>query len=192
MTVKVYMAGPEIFLENGLEIIKIKADMARAAGLEPLSPGDHPLPPCETPFDIGMAISASDEAMMLEADAIIANLTPFRGISADPGTVYEVGFMCALNKPVFAYSNVADGHTARLKTYYGGAVTRASDGFLRGPDRMMVEDCDMIENLMVDGGILRRNGRIDAAETATTAALDDLTEFRKCLTKAAARLKALA
>ncbi|TPW30762.1 nucleoside 2-deoxyribosyltransferase [Martelella alba] len=192
MTVKVYMAGPEIFFENGLEIIKIKADMVRAAGLEPLSPGDRPLPPCETPFETGMAISASDEEMMLESDAIIANLTPFRGISADPGTIFEVGFMCALNKPVFAYSNIADGHTARLMDYYRSAVTRASDGFLRGPDGMMVEDCDMTENLMVDGGILRRHGILTAAEDATTAALDDLTEFRKCLVKASARLKALA
>ena len=32
---------------------------------------------------------------MKEADAIIANLTPFRGPSADTGTVYELGYMAA-------------------------------------------------------------------------------------------------
>ncbi len=45
--------------------------------------------------------------MMLEADGIIANLTPWRGVSADVGTVYELGFMCALNKAAYAYTNVA-------------------------------------------------------------------------------------
>jgi nucleoside 2-deoxyribosyltransferase len=33
--------------------------------------------------------------MMDAADAIIANLTPFRGPGADPGTVYELGYMAA-------------------------------------------------------------------------------------------------
>ena len=29
----------------------------------------------------------------MQADAIIANLTPFRGPGADAGTVYELGYM---------------------------------------------------------------------------------------------------
>ena len=32
------------------------------------------------------------------ADAIIANLTPFRGPSADAGTVYELGYMAGRGK----------------------------------------------------------------------------------------------
>ena len=42
--------------------------------------------------------------MMDEADAIIANLTPFRGPSADAGTVYELGYMAGL-QPEFAKRN---------------------------------------------------------------------------------------
>ena len=41
------------------------------------------------------------------ADAIIANLTPFRGAGADPGTVYELGYMAGRRKFCLAYSNDA-------------------------------------------------------------------------------------
>ena len=36
--------------------------------------------------------------MMDAADAIIANLTPFRGPGADAGTVYELGYMAGRGK----------------------------------------------------------------------------------------------
>ena len=41
--------------------------------------------------------------MMDEADAIIANLTPFRGPGAD--AVYELGYMAARGKFCLGYSN---------------------------------------------------------------------------------------
>ena len=50
---------------------------------------------------------------MDSADAIIANLTPFRGIAADTGTCFELGYMCAQGKPAFAYTNVRADNAAR-------------------------------------------------------------------------------
>jgi len=39
----------------------------------------------------------------------VLNLTPFRGTSADVGTVFELGFLTGLGKSVFAYTNdIAD------------------------------------------------------------------------------------
>ncbi len=38
MSVKVYLAGPEVFLPNAVEIQKEKAALARAAGFTPLVP----------------------------------------------------------------------------------------------------------------------------------------------------------
>ena len=43
--------------------------------------------------------------MMDAADAIIANLTPFRGPGADPGTVYELGYMAGRGKLCLGYCN---------------------------------------------------------------------------------------
>ena len=42
---------------------------------------------------------------MIAADAIIANLTPFRGPSADAGTVYELGYMAGRGKLCLGYCN---------------------------------------------------------------------------------------
>src|SRR5206468_6744322 len=46
-------------------------------------------------------------AKMEAADLIIANLTPFRGASADSGTLVEVGWFLGRGRPVFGYSNAA-------------------------------------------------------------------------------------
>ena len=43
--------------------------------------------------------------MMDACDAIIANLTPFRGPGADAGTVYELGYMAGRGKFCLGYSN---------------------------------------------------------------------------------------
>ena len=48
--------------------------------------------------DASLQIFKANEAMMDACDAIIANLTPFRGPGADAGTVYELGYMAAQGK----------------------------------------------------------------------------------------------
>ena len=107
MSIKVYLAGPEVFLPNAREALDIKIALTRAAGLVPVSPGDFTIPPQPTKRAFGHAISEIDERMMDSADAIIANLTPYHGVSADTGTCYELGYMCAQNKLAYAYTNVA-------------------------------------------------------------------------------------
>ena len=47
------------------------------------------------------------ERVMQDCDAMIVNLTPFRGPIADVGSAYEMGFMRALGRSIFAYSNMA-------------------------------------------------------------------------------------
>lgn len=46
-----------------------------------------------------VAISRANEGLIRSADLLIANLTPFRSVSADAGTLFEVGFMRALDGP---------------------------------------------------------------------------------------------
>ena len=186
---KVYLAGPEVFLPNAVEIQKEKAALARAAGFAPLVPGDLEIPPAPTKHERGLAIYAVDEGMMLASDMIIANLTPFRGISADVGTVFELGFMCALGKPVFAYTNMAKNHFTRIHDHYAGAVELADDGRYRGPDGLSVENFDMIDNLMLHGSILRRGGGVIVGDATPDELYTDLTAFKECLKLAAAKLR---
>ncbi len=188
MTKKVYLAGPEVFLPNARDVLERKAAMVCHAGLIPLAPGDLSFPPVDSKGALAAAISALDEEMMQEADAIIANLTPFRGVGADTGTAYELGFMCALGKAVFAYTNVSHDHGQRITDHYAGAVTADADGRLRGPDGLAVEDFGLIDNLMLHAGIERRGGVIVIGDAPATAIFTDLAAFEACVAIAAKQL----
>ena len=52
---------------------------------------------------------------MHSCDALVANLTPFRGVSADAGTAFEVGFMRALGRPVLGYTYTGLAYVERPK-----------------------------------------------------------------------------
>ena len=58
--------------------------------------------------------------MMDAADAIIANLTPFRGPGADAGTVYELGYMAGRGKLCLGYSNDPSVYADRVRRFDDG------------------------------------------------------------------------
>lgn len=189
MPLKIYLAGPEVFLANAREQLDLKAAITRAAGFIPLSPGDLDIPAQPTKQAFGCAISQVNEGMMFEADAIIANLTPYRGIAADVGTVYELGFMCALDKHVFGYTNDASGHFDRTKDYYKGDLKPDANGLMRGPDGLSLENYDMNENLMLDGGIIRRGGVFVTGNASPENYYTDTKAFEECLRLLAEKIK---
>ena len=88
---RVYLAGPEVFLPDAVDIGRRKVELCTRHGLIGLYPLDNAIDP--TANDASLRIFRGNEAMMIEADAMIANLTPFRGPGADAGTVYELGYM---------------------------------------------------------------------------------------------------
>lgn len=182
------MAGPEVFLPNAREMLDRKIALARSYGFTPVSPGDLTVPETETRHQRGLAISAINESLMSSADLIIANLTPFRGVSADVGTVFELGFMCARGCPAFAFSNSSENHFQRVRALHGGDVHLGSDGRHRGADGLALENFDMTDNLMLDGGIAARGGAIITRRVAPDQLFFDLTAFEECLDLAAARL----
>ena len=178
---KLYIAGPEVFLPNAREQMARKAALVRQYGFEPLCPGDLDIPAQKTKKAFGYAISKVNEGMMNEADGVIANLTPFRGQWADVGTVFELGYMCASGKLVAAYTNVADDHYRRTLAYYDNRVTKGADGYKRGPDGLSLEDFEMVDNLMLDGGVERRGGIVAVHGAAPGELYTDLTAFEQCL-----------
>src|SRR4051812_36156063 len=90
---KVYLAGPDVFLPKPLEMSRRKKEICAQYGLTGLFPLDNAVDPKAN--GASLEIFRGNETMMKQADAIIANLTPFRGPSADAGTVYELGYMAA-------------------------------------------------------------------------------------------------
>lgn len=190
MSLKVYLAGPEVFLANAREQLDRKIALTRAAGLVPVSPGDFTIPPQPSKRRLGHAISEIDERMMNEADAIIANLTPYHGVSADTGTCYELGYMCAQGKLAYAYTNVAATLRQRTVELYGGDVVTDASGRLRGRDGLAVEDMDMSDNLMMQGGVERRGGQVVVHAAAPAELYTDTTAFETCLRLLAERTRA--
>ncbi|NWH07630.1 MAG: nucleoside 2-deoxyribosyltransferase [Alphaproteobacteria bacterium] len=139
MKVKAYLAGPEVFLPQAAEIGREKVAICARHGIEGIYPLDAALDLSRLPKPLAAdAIFRANRAAMARADLIIANMTPFRGISMDPGTAFEMGFCSALEKPVLAYTN-------RCGSYLMRALAA---GLCRGgadPDGLLIEDFDLAE-----------------------------------------------
>ena len=87
---------------------------------------------------------------MRSCDALIANLTPFRGVSMDSGTAFEVGFMQALGRPLAGYTNVTPDYAERARAF------RARGPATMDGDRadLEIEDFGLAENLMIEVAIV--------------------------------------
>jgi nucleoside 2-deoxyribosyltransferase len=180
---RVYLAGPEVFLPNAAEVGRHKQVLCEAHGLVGLYPLDNDIAGV---VDAGIppdrAIFRLNLAMMRRADAGIFNLSPFRGPGADAGTVFELGLMQGLGKPVFGYTNAADTLLARTP----GATRDAATGVWRDSDGLLVEDFGNADNLMLDACLADAGAPMVRAER--TCGLADLRGFETCLRLAAARL----
>src|SRR5687767_1315317 len=115
---RIYLAGPEVFLPDAIAMGARKAAMCATYGLAGVFPLDAQLGLAGLPkAEAARRISEANEGLMRSCDALIANLTPFRGVSMDSGTAFEVGFMRALGRPVLGYTNVMDDYKARALIY---------------------------------------------------------------------------
>ena len=189
---KAYLAGPDVFLRDWIALVERKQAICAAAGLRGVSPVDGK-PPGAPVSDLerAMATSRGNEAVMDGCDLIIANMTPFRGPSADAGTCYEIGYMRAQGKPVFAYTNTTATYLERVERFYGDALDRRPDaGRIEDPARMAVEDFGLRDNLMLEGAV--RSGAAEAvicaADAPTDALFEDLEAFKACVALAARTL----
>jgi len=186
---KVYLAGPEVFLRNAIEAGVAKVELCARYGLE----GKYPL---DAQLDLGSlalaerayAIARANEGLIGECDAVIANLTPFRGPGMDTGTAYEVGFMRGTGKPVFGYSNqhlsffdrVRKFDPKPLKKRAGAEATMAFED----SDRMGVEQFELAENLMIVSAIHESGGTIVLGRTKRRDRYTDVAAFEECVRQA--------
>jgi nucleoside 2-deoxyribosyltransferase len=124
------------------------------------------------------AIYAYDIAMMEDCDVIIANLTPFRGASADAGTLVELGWFLGRGRPVFGYSNSATGFAAR-----SAAQVAAVPDPVAG---LAVEAFALPDNLMIPGAVEYGGGvRVVLPPDGVDRAFDALDVFERCVALAA-------
>ena len=142
---RIYLAGPEVFLPDPASLGAAKKAICLRHGLTGIFPIDPPAPMPAGPAD-WRRIHAACEMHMRGCDALLANLTPFRGAGADPGTAFELGYMRALGRPVFGYTHMPGDHRARVEASWDGQAWRDAEG-------LEVEDFGLAENLMLEGAI---------------------------------------
>jgi nucleoside 2-deoxyribosyltransferase len=174
---KIYLAGPDVFLPDAIEIGRRKAAICARYGLTGSYPLDN-LVNVASP-DASLAIFRGNEAMMDAADAIIANLTPFRGPGADAGTVYELGYIAGRGKLCFAYSNDPASYRERVARLYD--VRETPGGYLVDPEELIVEDFGWPDNLMMIHALDLHGAPLVTPAARPADIWRDLTCFETCV-----------
>ena len=177
---KIYLAGPDVFLPDAVDIGRRKVDLCARYGLTGLYPLDNKIDLAAA--DASLQIFRGNEAMMNEADAVIANLTPFRGPGADAGTVYELGYMAGWGKLCLGYSNDPSLYAARF------SELKTSDGRLTDAQGLTVENFGLADNLMMIHALDLHGCPLVAPQQAAEDIWHDLTSFETCVRLAAKRL----
>jgi nucleoside 2-deoxyribosyltransferase len=166
--IPLYLAGPDVFLPNACEVGRRKIQLCRTYGFEGLFPLDD--------IDDSEAIFRRNCSRMQRAEVAAFNLTPFRGVSADAGTIYELGYMEGLGKkPLFGYtSNTLTYQERVMKTYKTRNKTSHS---------LLVENYKLADNLMICEAIYRSGGEIVATEEEDndSQSLTAFRAFEQCL-----------
>lgn len=193
---RVYLAGPDVFLPDAAAWFARKKQICAARGLVGVSPLDAEwtsAAPALTPSgsDHGPArrIARGNEALIRACVAVIANLTPFRGPSADPGTAFELGFARALGLKLFGYSTVGRPFLDRTLAWAGGTARQAAEDW-RDADGMLIESFGLHDNLMLDCGITESGGVMLAEDRLPAERWSDLSVFARCVRAAAEALAA--
>ena len=181
---KIYLAGPDVFLPDAIAIGRRKVEICARHGLIGLYPLDNVVDLAA--HDVSLRIFKSNEAMMDAADAIIANLTPFRGPSADAGTVYELGYAAGRGKLCLGYSNDPAPYRDRVARI---CDVMATGERLVDPEGLTVEDFGWPDNLMMIHALDLHGCPLVTPRQAPADIWYDLAAFEACVGLAAERAK---
>lgn len=186
---RIYLAGPEVFLPHAVAMGREKVRLAAEAGFEGVFPLDASLDLSGLePLEQARRISLANEGLLASCDVLIANLTPFRGASMDAGTAFEVGFMRALGRPVLGYSNITAPYAERARAVRGrGPFPGDADG-----STVEVEDFGLAENLMIEIAIRESGFTVFTQDVAPGEGMRDLSGYARCLSALRAHLGRLA
>ena len=145
-----YLAGPDVFVPEPHACGAALKALCTEAGAIGLFPIDSEIDDAAHRPD---AIREANMAMIRRCDAVVANMTPFRGPSMDPGTAYEMGAAAALGKLVVGYTTDPRPYAERVAAAL--PVLRAPDGALRDGHGMAVEQfaVPLADNLMMACGV---------------------------------------
>ncbi|SDD09478.1 nucleoside 2-deoxyribosyltransferase [Belnapia rosea] len=180
MSITAYLAGPDVFLPDAEAHAARKVAICAGFGITGRPPLNEDVESLKALPEsrLWRVIFDKDVAMMEACDIIIANLTPFRGPSADAGTLVELGWFLGRGKPIFAYSNTATPFAERSRRHLA-----AQPDPIPG---LMVEGFGLPDNLMVPGAVLQGGGHpIVLPADGRDRDFDSLEVFAECVRLAA-------
>jgi nucleoside 2-deoxyribosyltransferase len=179
---KAYLAGPDVFFPNASHIGSEKKRICAKYGIEGLFPLDNEISAGQVQNeDLSNEIFRANCDAMNAAGLLIANIMPFRGVSADAGTAFEIGYMYAQGKPIFAYGR--DDQTYLKRVLQSDANARQNER--SDAQGMRIEDFGLSDNLMLLCAIRRYGVEV----VPTSSKWDDLTAFEECVRLVAGRLR---
>jgi nucleoside 2-deoxyribosyltransferase len=168
---KAYLAGPDVFLPDAKEIGRRKVALCAEFGIDGLYPLDKEVDGAPG-RQLAMRISAANEQLIDRCDIVIANLTPFRSPSLDPGTAFEIGFARAQKKRIYGYSASTIPMTDRVRRAFALADDAVKDS--HGNE---IEQFGLVDNLMIDGAITAGGGTIVCIDERSLAAMEAFREL---------------
>ncbi len=145
---KIYLAGPDVFLPNPIEKANTLKETCRKYGFEGVFPLDSALDLAGmSQYDAAMAIYRANIKFIDDCEVVIANITPFRGVNMDTGTAFEMGYAASQGKLIVGYTSDNRTYLERVQSEYGDTLTKCNDW--RDQSGMQVEDFGQIDNLMM-------------------------------------------
>jgi len=179
---RIYLAGPDVFLPDAATIAEAKKSICArhgAVGVFPTDPIEDAA--ADAAAERYLEIYLRNEAHIRASDALIANLTPFRGPSADAGTVYELGLMRGLGRPIAGYANTDRLFADRTRDFLGTAARQQPEGVWMDGEGLHLEDFGRHDNLMIDGGIAAAGGVLVTRAVPENRRWQDLAAFEACV-----------
>ena len=140
---KIYIAGPDVFELDSIEIGKKLVSLCKKYGYEGLYPLDNVVNFSQEKQKIAQDIYKANVAMIDNADIVIANLNLFRGKEADSGTVWECGYAHAKGKKVYGYMQSKRNYLEEF------SHKKEKNGFFVDEDNKVIEDFNYPINLMI-------------------------------------------
>jgi nucleoside 2-deoxyribosyltransferase len=142
---KIYIAGPDVFEPDSIEIGQRYAQLCEKYGFIGMYPLDNVIDFAQEKRKIAMDIFEANVELIKQADYVVANLNSFRGKEADSGTVWECGYAFGLGKKVYGYMDSTKPYPQQFsedERSFGGEFFVDTDG-------RMIEDFDYPINLMI-------------------------------------------
>jgi nucleoside 2-deoxyribosyltransferase len=142
---KIYIAGPDVFEKNSIEIGKSYVNLCEKYGFNGHYPLDNVINFNQEKKKVALDIFVANEKLIDECDIVVANLNAFRGKEADSGTVWECGYAYGKGKKVYGYME----KTRAYIESFDENEKKEEGNFFWDSEERFIEDFDYPVNLMI-------------------------------------------